>query len=88
MARVALLVIAVVWGAALDRFGAAGARVVATGKRDGDKLVIVFPNAEGAFRDTFTLHRAAHGWDLLIEAQKNDGLWSTFATYKATPAAN
>jgi len=35
-----------------------------------------------------TLHRAAHGWDLLIEAQKNDGLWSTFATYKATPAAN
>ena len=27
----------------LDRFGAAGARVVATGRRDGQRLVIVFP---------------------------------------------
>src|ERR1700687_1488644 len=44
----------------LDRFGAPGARVVATGKREGDTLVIVFPYAEGAFRDTFTLHRASH----------------------------
>lgn len=65
----------------LDRFGAGGARVVATGKRDGDRLVIVFPYAEDALRDRFTHDRASNGSTLLIEAQASDGTWSTFARY-------
>lgn len=40
----------------LDRFGAPGARVVARGVREGRRLVLNFPYAEGAFRDTFTCY--------------------------------
>jgi hypothetical protein len=65
----------------LDRFGAAGARVVATGVRDGDRLVIVFPYEEGAFRDTFTWHAERHEWQLLLEAQETTGDWSVFADF-------
>ena len=77
----------------LDRFGAAGARVVATGERHGRTLVLNFPYAHGAFRDTLTLAGDAAGATLLIEAQKADGSWSTFASYRmrrrapAAPAA-
>ena len=70
----------------LDRFGGAGARVVATGRREDDRLVIVFPYAEGAFRNTFTRTPGSRRWTLLIEAQKPDGSWETFASYDATPA--
>lgn len=66
----------------LDRFGAGGARVVATGKREGERLVIVFPYAENPFRDTFTFEPNARTWSLLLEAQGRDGSWSTFAAYK------
>ena len=65
----------------LDRFGAAGARVVADGKRKGDRLIVIFPYAEGAFRDTFTLHKEERTWDLLLESQETDGSWTTFAQY-------
>jgi hypothetical protein len=47
----------------LDQFGAAGARVVGTGHRDGRRLVLEFPYREGAFRDTSRWSRtvsAAH----------------------------
>jgi hypothetical protein len=66
----------------LDRFGAGGARVVATGKREGERLVIIFPYAESPFRDTFTFEPKARTWSLLLEAQGRDGSWSTFAAYK------
>lgn len=65
----------------LDEFGAAGARVVGTGHRDGERLVVDFPYADGAFRDTFTRDPAAGTWTLLLESQGKDGRWSTFATY-------
>jgi hypothetical protein len=65
----------------LDRFGAAGARVVATGKRRGEKLVIVFPYAEGAFKDTFVFDAKANAWSLIIESQAPGGAWSNFAAY-------
>jgi hypothetical protein len=68
----------------LDRFGAAGARVVATGRREGEVLVIVFPYAEGMFRDTFTRHPDRGTWSLLLESQEKDGSWSTFASYELT----
>jgi len=65
----------------LDRFGAAGARVVASGKRDGETLVIQFPYAEGAFKDTFTFDPKSHTWTLIIDSQAAGGTWSNFATY-------
>jgi hypothetical protein len=65
----------------LDRFGAAGARVVASGRRQGETLVIQFPYAEAAFKDTFVYDPNKNTWSLLIESQKPDGSWSTFATY-------
>jgi hypothetical protein len=65
----------------LDRFGAAGARVVATGRREGRTLVLLFPYPEGAFRDTLTLAADGKAGALLIEAQQKDGSWSTFASY-------
>lgn len=68
----------------LDRFGAAGARVVARGERQAQKLVLVFPYAEGAFRDTFTWQPVPGSWSLLLESQGSDGAWSTFASYTLT----
>jgi hypothetical protein len=71
----------------LDRFGAAGARVVASGKRVGDTLVIQFPYAEAAFKDTFVYDAKSRSWSLLIEAQKQGGGWSNFAAYTLVHAA-
>ena len=68
----------------LDQFGAAGARVVATGMREGQRLVVTFPYAEGAFRDTFTRDPGAGTWTLLLESQDQRGAWSIFASYKLT----
>jgi hypothetical protein len=66
----------------LDRFGAAGARVVATGERHERTLVLNFPYAAGAFRDTLTLAADSASATLLIEAAQPDGSWSTFARYR------
>lgn len=66
----------------LDRFGAAGARVVATGTRTERTLVLLFPYPEGAFRDTLTLAGDFDSGTLLLEAQGQDGAWSTFASYR------
>jgi hypothetical protein len=71
----------------LDQFGAAGARVVATGKRDGQTLVVTFPYAEGAFRDTFTRSQSDDSWTLLLESQSPQGQWSTFASYRLVRSA-
>jgi hypothetical protein len=68
----------------MDRFGAAGARVVARGDRQGEKMVLTFPYSEGAFRDTFVWFSASDSWTLLLEAQDPDGAWSTFASYTLT----
>jgi len=65
----------------LDRFGAAGARVVASGKREGETLVIQFPYAEATFRDTFVYAPSLQSWSLLIESQKPSGEWSQFSTF-------
>ena len=71
----------------LDRFGAPGARVVAQGERQGQRLVLNFPYAEGAFRDTLTWLPASRSWTLLLESQRPDGAWSTFASYTLTRRA-
>ncbi|HEY3786401.1 MAG TPA: hypothetical protein VGL55_14070 [Steroidobacteraceae bacterium] len=65
----------------LDRFGAAGARVVARGERHDEQLVLLFPYPEGAFRDTFTWRPESRSWNLLLETQGRHGSWSTFANY-------
>jgi hypothetical protein len=66
----------------LDRFGAAGARVVGSGEHHGDSLVLNFPYAEGAFRDTLTLAADGNSGTLLLQSQGADGAWSTFAHYR------
>ncbi len=65
----------------LDRFGAPGARVVARGERQGRRLVLTFPYADGAFRDTFTWQPESKSWSLLLESQASNATWSTFASY-------
>jgi len=64
-----------------------GARVVAQGERQGQRLVLNFPYAEGAFRDTFTWRPASASWSLLLESQRADGAWSKFASYTLTRGA-
>jgi hypothetical protein len=71
----------------LDRFGAAGARVVASGTRQGERLVLNFPYAEGAFRDTLLWQPEFASWSLLLESQRADGSWATFASYTLTRRA-
>jgi hypothetical protein len=66
----------------LDRFGAAGARVTATGTGEDGTLVLLFPYAEGAFRDTLSLAPDGASGSLLLEMHKADGSWSTFASYQ------
>jgi hypothetical protein len=65
----------------LDAFGAAGARVVGKGSRQDNRIVIEYPYAEGAFRNTFTWDAGKRSWTLLIEAQQADKRWATFASY-------
>jgi hypothetical protein len=71
----------------LDNFGAAGARVVARGERQGQSLVVTFPYAEGAFRDTFTWQPAAKSWSLLMESQRSDTTWKTTGNFTLTRPA-
>jgi hypothetical protein len=71
----------------LDRFGAAGARVVASGRRTGETLIIEFPYAEGAFKDTFVYNASSRAWSLLMESQAPGGGWTNFATYTLVHAA-
>jgi hypothetical protein len=66
----------------LDQFGAAGARVVATGHRDGQTLVLLFPYADGAFRDTLTLAPDGNSGTLVMQSQRADGSWTNFASYR------
>ena len=60
------------------------ARVVATGHRQGERLVVQFPYAQCPFRNTWTHLPDAEAWTLVIEAQETDGHWSTFADYRLT----
>lgn len=71
----------------LDRVGAKGARVVATGHRDGERLVIVFPYAAGTLRDTFLRDRSSDAWNVLVESQGKDGAWSPFGNIQLTHPA-
>jgi hypothetical protein len=68
----------------LDRFGAAGARVVGRGERQGERLTVTFPYADGDFRDTFIRQAASDSWSVLLESQSTDGKWATFASYALT----
>jgi len=65
----------------LDRFGAAGARVVASGHREGRRLTLDFPYEGSTFRDTLTLATDGASGTLLVESKRADGNWSTFASY-------
>jgi hypothetical protein len=70
----------------LDQFGAAGARVVGTGRRKGSVLTVIIPYKENDFRDTFEWLEKTGTWDLTIESQNKDGSWSLFAHYNMVRA--
>lgn len=65
----------------LDRFGAAYSIPHATGEARGDTLLLSFPYADGAFRDTFVYHRPTDSWRFRLEAADSTGGWSLFAEY-------
>jgi len=68
----------------LDKWGAAGARVVATGHRDGERLVVAFPYAAGTLRDTFQRDKPSGTWTVLVESQEPGGTWSAFGNFRLT----
>jgi hypothetical protein len=65
----------------LDKFGGAGARVVALGPLSAEKIEIIYPYAEGRFRNLFRYDAPKDQWSLLIEAEDAEGKWSVFAQY-------
>lgn len=69
----------------LDDFGAGGARVAATGRREENTLTIDYPYANGVFRNIWVREEA--GWTLTIEAHQPDGSWRNFAHYQVRRAA-
>ncbi|HHQ49352.1 MAG TPA: hypothetical protein ENK19_10790 [Acidobacteria bacterium] len=68
----------------LDVAGAGPSKVLGSGTRSGDTLVLSFPYPGATFRDTFTLDRKTGTWTLLIESHPDGKPWSTFASYTAT----
>jgi hypothetical protein len=65
----------------LDIFGGAGARVVALGPRSAEVIELVFPYAEGRFRNLFKYDLRRDEWTLVIESEDANGRWSLFAQY-------
>jgi hypothetical protein len=65
----------------LDLFGGAGARVVALGPLSPEAIEIVYPYAEGRFRNQFKYDRRKDEWTLVIESEDATGRWSRFAQY-------
>ena len=60
---------------------------MASGKRTGETLIIQFPYAEGAFKDTFVYNPSSRTWSLLMESQASSGGWTNFAAYTLVHAA-
>jgi hypothetical protein len=65
----------------LDVFGGAGARVVASGPISPDVIELVYPYAEGRFRNLFKYNLRKNEWTLVIESEDAIGHWSLFAQY-------
>ena len=65
----------------LDAFGGAGSRVVGFGPLSGEKIEIIYPYAEGKFRNTFHFDSALSEWTFLIESEDTGGTWAVFAQY-------
>ena len=65
----------------LDSFGGAGARVVGVGPLSAEKIEVVYPYAEGKFRNLFKYDSGKDAWTLVIESEGAAGHWSVFAQY-------
>ncbi len=57
-----------------------------TGTVGSDRIVILYPYADGTFRNTFAWTAATRSWTLLIESQQANGRWTAFASNTLTPA--
>lgn len=66
----------------LDVTGGAGARVAATGPFAPDTIRLVYPYAEGKFRNCITFEGAAGKF--VIDMERTPGIWSPFASYILT----
>ncbi len=66
----------------LDRFGAAYSIPHATGEARGDTVLLTFPYADGAFRDTFVYDRHQDRWYFRLEAADSTKGWRLFAEYQ------
>jgi hypothetical protein len=62
----------------LDVFGGKFS-AMAKGKRKGDSIEFIFHYDDGPFRNTFTWHPKADGWNFHMENQAKDGTWKLFA---------
>lgn len=72
----------------IDSSGAGGARGVATGHLDGERLVVVAPYTVGStLRDTFQRDRSGEGWTLLTDSQDKNGGWAPFGHFRLTRPA-
>lgn len=65
----------------LDSFGGEGARVTGIGSVSPGKIEIVYPYAEGKFRNLFVFNSRADQWDFVIESEGKDGSWTDFAKF-------
>ncbi len=65
----------------LDSFGGAGARVAGVGPVSSDRIEIVYPYAEGKFRNYFIFYSTTNAWNLVIESESKDGSWTNFANF-------
>ncbi len=66
----------------MDSFGGPGARVAGIGPFSDKEIVIVYPYAEGLFRNRFAPDSLGKGWTLTIESEDASGQWSLFAHYQ------
>ena len=65
----------------MDSFGAAYSVPHGTGVIHGDTLELLFPYADGPFRDRFTYDRRRDAWRFLLESADSSGAWGEFASY-------
>ena len=62
----------------MDTFGG-GFSLMGFGVRDGNSLPLIFEDADGTVRNTFTYDPATQSWTSLIVQKAKGGDWKTFA---------
>ena len=69
----------------MDSFGAMYSIPHGTGTMTDRMIRFIVPYEEGSFRDTLLYDASTGIWQLVIEAQQEDGSWKHFARYEIEP---